>query len=93
MKITKRQLKRIIKEEKAKLQEMNAGYAKVRRGGYQHEEPDNSEVKPTPGGYGDHSMTKEKAHTKLVETILDLEKILGKAGVEEALSELGYYVP
>jgi len=48
MKITKRQLRQIIKEEKARLlSEMRPPF----RGGYQHEEPDNSEVKPTPGGY------------------------------------------
>jgi hypothetical protein len=48
MKITKRQLKRIIKEEKARLlSEIRPPF----RGGYQHEEPDNTEVKPTPGGY------------------------------------------
>jgi len=48
MKITKRQLRRIIKEEKARLLSENRPPF---RGGYQHEEPDNSDVKPTPGGY------------------------------------------
>ncbi len=48
MKISKRQIKRIIKEEKARLlSEIRPPF----KGGYQHEEPDNSEVKPTPGGY------------------------------------------
>jgi hypothetical protein len=48
MKITKRQLRRIIKEEKARLlSEIRPPF----KGGYQHEEPDNSDVKPTPGGY------------------------------------------
>ena len=47
MKITKRQLRRIIREEKRLLSEIRPPF----RGGYQHEEPDNSEVKPTPGGY------------------------------------------
>ena len=75
MKITKRQLKRIIKEEKARLLEMNAGYTSIRR-----TEPP-AEMK---------RMSKGEAHTKLVETILELEKVLGESGVREALSELGY---
>ena len=75
MKITKRQLKKLIKEEKARLLEMNAGYTSIRR-----PEPP-AEVK---------RMSKDEAHTKLVETILELEEILGEAGVRAALSEMGY---
>ena len=75
MKITKRQLKRIIKEEKAKLLEMNAGYAKLDR-----------PASPEPV----KTMSKNEAHTALVDTILELEKILGETGVREALGELGY---
>lgn len=48
MKVTKRHLRRIIREEKTRLlSEIRPPF----KGGYQHEEPDNSEVKPTPGGY------------------------------------------
>ena len=75
MKVTKRQLRKIIKEEKAKLLEMNAGYVKLDR---------------PAGPKAAKTMSKNEAHTALVETILELEKILGEAGVREALSELGY---
>ena len=75
MKITKRQLRRIIKEEKAKLLEMNAGYVKLDR-------PADPQASKT--------MSKNEAHTALVDTILELEKILGETGVREALNELGY---
>ena len=75
MKITKRQLRRIIKEEKAKLLEMNAGYVKLDR---------------PAGPQAAKTMSKNEAHTALVDTILELEKILGESGVREALSELGY---
>lgn len=75
MKVTKRQLRRIIKEEKAKLLEMNAGYVKLDR-------PASPKAVKT--------ISKNEAHTALVETILELEKILGEAGVREALNELGY---
>tara|TARA_B100001248_G_C27368940_1_gene450605 strand:- start:590 stop:817 length:228 start_codon:yes stop_codon:yes gene_type:complete len=75
MKVTKRQLRKIIKEEKAKLLEMNAGYVKLDR---------------PAGPKAAKTMSKNDAHTALVETILELEKILGEAGVREALSELGY---
>ena len=74
-KLTPELISRIIKEEKAKLLEMNAGYVKLDR----------------PGGpKAAKTMSKNDAHTALVETILELEKILGEAGVREALSELGY---
>ena len=75
MKITKRQLRRIIKEEKQKLLEMNAGYVKLDR-------PARPEAVK--------AMSKNEAHSALVDTILELEKILGETGVREALSELGY---
>ena len=93
MKITKRQLRKIIKEvitkhsstferlvegeeeEKAKILEMNAGYAKVDRAAPPQE------IK---------RMSKDEAHTALVDTILQLEEILGEAGVRAALSEMGY---
>ena len=75
MKITKRQLRRIIKEEKQKLLEMNAGYVKLDR-------------PPRPEAV--KGMSKDEAHTKLVETILELEEILGESGVRAALSEMGY---
>ena len=75
MKITRHQLRNIIKEEKAKLLEMNAGYVKLDR---------------PAGPKAAKTMSKNDAHTALVETILELEKILGEAGVREALSELGY---
>ena len=75
MKITKRQLRRII------LSEMRPAF----RGGYQHEEPDNSEVKPTPGGYGDSSGSPTSALGDLYTAIDNLIKALGN---EEAYLEL-----
>ena len=75
MKITKRQLRKIIREEKARLLEVNAGYVKL----------DRAAASPDVQG-----LSKNEAHTALVDTILELEKVLGEAGVREALSELGY---
>lgn len=72
MKITKRQLRRIIKEEKARLlSEIRPPF----RGGYQHEEPDNTEVKPTPGGY-DRNRKPDLTGMEIEPSVVAIEKIL-----------------
>ena len=79
MKITKRQLRRIIKEEKARLlSEMRPPF----RGGYQHEEPDNSEVKPTPGGYDRNYSGDVKDVAAAQEKIEEILNTLYDNGVE-----------
>jgi hypothetical protein len=71
MKITKRQLRKIIKEEKRLLSEIRPPF----RGGYQHEEPDNTEVKPTPGGY-DRNRKPDLTGDEIQPSIDAIEEIL-----------------
>jgi hypothetical protein len=74
MKITKRQLRKIIKEEKARLlSEIRPPF----KGGYQHEEPDNSDVKPTPGGYKNdpgHALLDLDDYDDLRESVVEFAK-------------------
>ena len=96
MKITKRQLKRIILEEKNKiLREMNKdGFEEFGR-------RFDAAYKQSDGSYSGHPdavqterpkyLNKDEAHSYLVNTILEVEEILGTDGVRAALDELGYY--
>ena len=79
MKITKRQLRRIIREEKQRLlSEISPPF----KGGYQHEEPDNSEVKPTPGGYDRNYSGDVKDVAAAQEKIEEILNALYDNGVE-----------